>query len=149
MTKIVLYQNLIGSGTYNLSRPIGDLSDHPEFQPYLSPAEMLEMGVFEGLFLNSCQDEYPANWFKNAQLREIDDQQIYRWLNGGNRGAHRQIVKNGGGDVTKRVAQRQTLLQWSRDPFPDKAWNSKIVRFLNHICPFNVMCVKAPQLEMI
>ena len=42
------------------------------------------------------------------------------WRNGGNRGAHRQIVKNGGGDPKKRIAQRQTLLQWSRDPFPDK-----------------------------
>lgn len=53
-----------------------------------------------------------VNCFWMGRRTEIDDQQIYRWLNGGNRGAHRQIIKNGGGDVTKRIAQRQTLLQW-------------------------------------
>jgi hypothetical protein len=60
MVKKVIYQNLLGSGAYELSRSIGERSYHPEFQPPFSPAEMLQMGVFDGLYLNSCQDEYSA-----------------------------------------------------------------------------------------
>ena len=74
--KNVRYKNLMGQGSYQLIRPMGDLSDHPEFQPYFSSAQMLAMGIFEGLYLNSCQDEYPAEWFKNARLSESADPAI-------------------------------------------------------------------------
>jgi hypothetical protein len=39
-----------------------------EFQPELTPAQMLELGVFGGRYLNSCRDEFPKQWFKNAKL---------------------------------------------------------------------------------
>ena len=44
-----------------------------DFKPFYTPKEMLEMGVFEGVYLNSTKDEYPASWFKNAKLSDRPD----------------------------------------------------------------------------
>ena len=41
-----------------------------EFNPFFSPAKMLEMGVFEGRYLNDCRAEFPADWFAAAQLSD-------------------------------------------------------------------------------
>lgn len=43
------------------------------FNPYYSPADMLEMGVFEGKYLNDCRDEFPAGWFEGAKLSPVAD----------------------------------------------------------------------------
>jgi hypothetical protein len=40
----------------------------PEFNPQLSPQEMLELGVFGGVYLRDCTEEFPDNWFTNAKL---------------------------------------------------------------------------------
>jgi len=38
----------------------------PEFRPQVSPARMLRMGVFSGVYLNDCVLEYPREWFAGA-----------------------------------------------------------------------------------
>lgn len=63
---------------YELSAPMGaDFA--PEFKPELTPQQMLEMGVFEGHYLNDCQNEYPSDWFEKAHISEPnpDEKQNY------------------------------------------------------------------------
>lgn len=53
--------------SYFLSEPEGE-NFHLDFQPELTPAEMLEMGVFGGKYLTDCRDEFPTEWFDHAKL---------------------------------------------------------------------------------
>ena len=39
-----------------------------DFQPQLTPREMLELGVFAGKYLTDCRQEFPAEWFVCARL---------------------------------------------------------------------------------
>jgi hypothetical protein len=52
---------------YMLTEPAGK-NFHPEFSPQLTPRQMLRMGVFGGMYMTDCQDEFPASWFRRAKL---------------------------------------------------------------------------------
>jgi hypothetical protein len=39
-----------------------------EFKPDLTPKQMLEMGVFGGLYMSDKPKEFPHDWFKKAKL---------------------------------------------------------------------------------
>lgn len=43
------------------------------FEPKYSPREMLEMGIFEGKYINDCTDEFPPGWFEKAKLSSKPD----------------------------------------------------------------------------
>jgi hypothetical protein len=52
---------------YELTEPTGK-NFHPEFKPELTPAQLLEMGVFGGKYMTDCRGEFPAAWFEKAKL---------------------------------------------------------------------------------
>jgi len=52
---------------YELTEPIGKNFD-PSFKPQLTPAEMLELGVFGGVYLRDCKKEFPKEWFAQARF---------------------------------------------------------------------------------
>lgn len=57
---------------YEIVVPCGEFAV-PEFKPFYTPKQMLEMGVFEGKYCNDCQDEFPADWFENAKISDRPD----------------------------------------------------------------------------
>ena len=57
---------------YELVAPAGRKFDEG-FEPFYTPAQMLEMGVFEGKYMNDCRDEFPKGWFAKAKLSDKPD----------------------------------------------------------------------------
>ena len=53
--------------TYTVTEKAGKNFD-PEFRPQLTPAAMLELGVFGGLYMSDRPKEFPAAWFTKAKL---------------------------------------------------------------------------------
>jgi hypothetical protein len=52
---------------YALTEPVGRNFD-PEFQPELTPKQMLALGVFCGKYMTDCRKEFPVSWFARARL---------------------------------------------------------------------------------
>lgn len=65
---------------YELTAPVGR-SFHPDFTPHLSPKEMLALGVFGGVYMRDCRNEFPASWFKSAKLSTRPDNKHVKELN--------------------------------------------------------------------
>ena len=68
MSEEVLVNDTMQQGyRYRRSVPMGQCFA-PSFAPQLTPAEMLELGVFCGKYMTDCRAEYPAAWFTSAKL---------------------------------------------------------------------------------
>lgn len=64
---VTVHDSVQNGYTYDVTEPVGKSFD-AQFKPDLTPKQMLELGVFGGNYLNDCEDEFPADWFKNAKL---------------------------------------------------------------------------------
>jgi hypothetical protein len=65
MVRITAQNKMDHGYTYSLDAPTGRLPK--DFHP-LSPARMLQMGVFEGRYMTDCRGEFPASWFARARM---------------------------------------------------------------------------------
>ena len=80
MKKITVNDLMQKGYTYELSEPMGKNFD-PEFKPQPSPKEMLALGVFGGVYMRDCRDEFPKDWFQDAKLSMRDDNKHIASLN--------------------------------------------------------------------
>ncbi len=68
MEKKIVVNDLMQNGyEYTLVEPIGKNFSN-EFTPELTPAQMMELGVFGGKYITDCRNEFPEEWFFNAKL---------------------------------------------------------------------------------
>lgn len=54
---------------YVLTAPVGKNFD-PRFKPDLIPKQMLELGIFGGIYMRDCAKEFPPDWFSEAKLQK-------------------------------------------------------------------------------
>lgn len=69
MKKIVVNDKFQQEYEYELTEPTGRKFD-PDFKPQLTPKEMLELGVFSGVYFCDRPDELPQSWYTKAKLSE-------------------------------------------------------------------------------
>jgi hypothetical protein len=67
MKKIIVNDLMQQGYEYLITEPMGE-NFASDFKPELTPKEMLELGVFGGKYMTDCENEFPADWFKNAKL---------------------------------------------------------------------------------
>lgn len=67
MKKIIVNDKMQKNYAYFLVEPAGK-NFNPDFNPQLSPEEMLALGVFGGKYMTDCASEFPPDWFKRARL---------------------------------------------------------------------------------
>lgn len=67
--KVVVRDKMQRGYTYELTEPVGKNFD-PRFRPDLTPKQMLELGVFGGVYLRDCTKEFPADWFTHAKFQK-------------------------------------------------------------------------------
>lgn len=67
MKHVVVHDSFQSGYTYILTAATGRSFD-PQFTPDLTPHEMLALGVFGGVYLRDCTDEFPKSWFVNAKF---------------------------------------------------------------------------------
>lgn len=68
MAQVIHVNDTMQQGySYELSEPTGE-NFAPDFAPELTPKEMLELGVFGGVYMRDCRGEFPEDWFTGARL---------------------------------------------------------------------------------
>lgn len=67
MKTITVHDKMQRGYTYELTAPVGR-NFAPDFRPELTPAEMLKLGVFGGVYMRDCGKEFPKSWFAHAKF---------------------------------------------------------------------------------
>ena len=70
MKRIVVNDKMQNGYVYFLKENIGE-NFHEEFNPELTPKQMLDLGVFGGKYMTDCKNEFPKDWFCNANLSRL------------------------------------------------------------------------------
>lgn len=66
--KIITVNDRMQQGyIYEITEAPGKNFD-PEFRPDLTPQQMLELGVFGGVYMRDCINEFPKAWFAKAKF---------------------------------------------------------------------------------
>ena len=65
--KKIIFDKMQKGYEYELTEPMGKNFDL-NFNPELTPKEMLSLGVFGGKYMTDCLDEFPTDWFEKAKL---------------------------------------------------------------------------------
>ena len=66
-TRVVVNDRMQHGYSYDRIEPPGR-NFAPEFQPQLTPKQMLRLGVFGGKYMTDSRKEFPADWFTRAKL---------------------------------------------------------------------------------
>jgi hypothetical protein len=69
--RVVVNDKMQTGYSYELSELIGKNFD-PTFSPDLTPKQMLELGVFGGVYMRDCTEEFPKDWFAKAKFQSKD-----------------------------------------------------------------------------
>jgi len=64
---VIVHDRMQSGYRYELTAPEGE-NFAAEFEPELSPKQMLALGVFCGVYMRDCRDEFPEDWFAGAKL---------------------------------------------------------------------------------
>ena len=67
MKKVIVHNTLQRKYTYICTEPVGK-HFAKDFNPHLTPYEMLTLGVFGGKYFEEVPSEYPKAWWKSAKL---------------------------------------------------------------------------------
>ena len=70
MKRVVVNDKMQNEYVYFLNENIGK-NFHEQFNPELTPKQMLELGVFGGKYMTDCKNEFPEEWFYNAKLSRL------------------------------------------------------------------------------
>jgi hypothetical protein len=65
--RVVVNDRMQRGYAYFRTEPVGRNFDEG-FEPELTPAEMLRLGVFGGRYMTDCRNEFPRSWFARAKL---------------------------------------------------------------------------------
>lgn len=67
MREVVVHDSMQTDYVYTRTEKEGS-NFHPDFKPHLTPKEMLELGVFGGVYFEDKPKEFPKSWFTKAKL---------------------------------------------------------------------------------
>lgn len=79
LKKVKVNDKMQKNYSYELTEPIGRNFD-AEFKPDLTPLEMLKLGIFGGVYMRDCGQEFPASWFKAAKFSPAKPNKKYNYF---------------------------------------------------------------------